>query len=844
MVKILQRLKKYYRPSLKIVTECLYHKQYAMKQSVFIFAIIFFANKISAQENNIQKNELIGYIVNEQKHPVQDVIIQLLKTSDSSLVKTEFSDEKGEFKFSDINTGSYFIQTNSIGYVKYNSELILLDQSKTLEPVILQKTTVALSEVTVSVRKPYIEREHGKMILNVENSIASTGSSAFEVIEKAPGVRVDNNDNISFKGRSGVSIWIDGKPTPMTGSDLANYLRGISSSAIDKIEFIANPSSKYDAAGSSIINIKLKKDKRIGTNGSISLAYGQGIYPKSNNGVSINHRNKKINLFGSYNYAYREAFTSLKLNRNFYQNDTFIGAYDQDNYLTFDFKNHIARAGIDYYANDKNVIGFVVSGVNNRFNPKGNNVSQVYDQTHTNTSRFETQNRSINNLQNYAANFNLKHTFDSTGTEITTDIDYAHYGNNTEQNFTTKYYDLNNNEFLNPYLLHGDLKGGLDIYSIKSDFVKPLKKNSKIETGFKSSYVIADNDLSFYNRSNGTDVYDSTKSNHFIYQENINAIYINAFKDWKKWSFQIGLRGEHTHVIGKQLVYNSSSDTSYIQLFPSAFAGYKINDKHGLELNYSRRINRPSYDQLNPFKFYLDPTTFKEGNPYLKPQTTESIELTHVFNQKIYTTLGFGRTHNNITEVIAPADNQPKLTIQTNKNLTNVDVYALNISMPIEVTKWWFTSNDINAYYASYTGNIARTSIDRIGNITFNFNSVNTFNINSTLSAELSGNYRARELYAFENVSPIWSINAGVQKKFFNNKAIVKLNVNDIFYTNKVTASTQFTGYKETFHVTRDTRVATISFTYKFGKNSVSPSRRRQGGADDIKQRAGGNGVG
>ncbi len=231
-----------------------------MKQSVFIFAIIFFANQISAQENNIQKNELIGYIVNEQKQPVQDVIIQLLKTSDSSLVKTEFSDEKGEFKFSDINTGSYFIQTNSIGYVKHNSELIFLNQSKTLEPVILQKTAVALTEVTVSARKPYIEREHGKMILNVENSIASTGSSAFEVIEKAPGVRVDNNDNISFKGRSGVSIWIDGKPTPMTGSDLANYLRGISSSAIDKIEFIANPSSKYDAAGSSIINIKLKKD--------------------------------------------------------------------------------------------------------------------------------------------------------------------------------------------------------------------------------------------------------------------------------------------------------------------------------------------------------------------------------------------------------------------------------------------------------------------------------------------------------------------------------------------------------------------------------------------------------
>ena len=814
-----------------------------MKTLLLIIISVVFHSILVAQDS-ISEYELTGSINDNENKPVIDAVIQLLKTSDSSLVKTEFTDEKGQFKFAGINTGAYFIQANVIGYSKYLSLPILFSSSKTLDPILLQKTDIELKEVTVTSRKQYIERDHGKMIVNVENSIASTGSSAFEVIEKAPGVRVDNNDNISFKGKSGVAVWIDGKPTPMSGSDLANYLKGISSNAIEKIEFIANPSSKYDAAGSSIINIKLKKDKRLGTNGSISTAYGQGRYSKSNSGVNINHSDKKVNMFGSYNYAYREAFTNLKLNRNFYKNDTFIGAYDQNNYLMFDFSNHIARAGIDYFANDKNTFGFVVSGVNNKFNPKGSNVSYVYDQTNTNVSRFETQNRSNDNWHNYAANFNFKHVFDSTGTELTTDLDYAQFGNKTQQNFTTRYFDLNNAEFSSPYLLHGDLNGDLNIYSIKSDLVKPLKNEAKIETGFKSSYVKADNNLAFYNRSNNNNIYDSTKSNHFIYQENINALYVNAFKDWKKWSFQVGLRCEQTHVIGNQLVYNTKFDTSYIQLFPSAFAGYKINDKHNIELNYSRRINRPSYDQLNPFKFYLDPTTYKEGNPYLKPQTTESIELTHIYKQKIYTTFGFGHTNNNITEVIAPADNQPKLTIQTNKNLSTVDVYALNISIPVEITKWWYTSNDIGTYYALYSGNVARTTITNIGNLNFNFNSVNTFNISSTLSAELSGNYRARELYAFENVNPIWSVNIGMQKKFFNNKATIKLNVNDIFYSNKITASTTFTDYKETFNVSRDTRVATISFTYKFGKNSVTPSRRRQGGADDIKQRAGGNGVG
>lgn len=815
-----------------------------MKKLIHIIILIHFSIILASQNQPSARYTLSGSLANSQNQPIADAIIQLLKSKDTTLVKTEFTDENGQYAFGDLKSDTFFVQINHLGYNKYTSPKIVVTKQSHLQSIKLEKSNVELKEVTITARKPYIEREHGKMIVNVENNINSTGSSAFEVIEKSPGIRIDNSDNIIFKGRSGIAVWIDGKPTPMSGTDLANYLRGMPSSAIEKIEFIANPSSKYDAAGSSIINIKLKKDKRLGTNGSTTISYGQGVYPKSNNSILINHRDKKINVFANYNFAYREAFSHLKLQRNFYDRDTFLGAYNQDNYIRFDFKNNNARAGLDYFINDKNTIGFVVSGVSNKFNPKGDNVSYVYDRSNALISRFETQNRSKDNWYNYSANLNYKHTFDSTGTELTTDIDYANYGNQTQQNFTTNYFDLINNQYISPYLLHGDLKGNLNIYSIKSDYTRSLKKESKLESGFKSSYVVADNNLAFYNRSNEQNIFDSTKSNHFIYTENINALYVNVFKDYKNWSFQAGLRCENTNITGKQLVYNTKFDSSYVQFFPSAFIGYKFNDKNSLEFNYSRRINRPSYEQLNPFKFFLDPTTYKEGNPYLKPQTTESFELTHVFKQKIYTTLGFGRTHNNITEVIAPSDIQPKLTVQTNKNLTQVDVYALNISVPIEVTKWWYTTNDINLYYASYTGNIAKTTINNIGSLNFNFNSTNTFNFTKTFSGELSGNYRTRELYAFENVNPIWFVSAGIQKRFMENRMTIKLNVNDIFYSNKVTATTTFTNYQETFHVNRDTRVATIAFTYKFGKNSISPSRRKQGGADDIKQRAGGNGVG
>lgn len=807
--------------------------------------ILWFMSLLQGFEGlNAQSYSLSLNLYGNDHLPIKEAIVQLLQSKDSSLVKNEFSDDKGQVVFSELATSDYLVQINIMGYRPYLSPSISLNEDYTYPDIILEQTELQLNEVAVVAKVPYVEREKGKIILNVENSINTAGSSVFELLEKAPGVRVDQNENISYNGKMGVAIWIDGKPTPMTGSDLANYLRGIPSSSIEKIEMVSNPSSKYDAAGSSIINIKFKKDKRAGTNGSVSTSYGQGIYMKNNNSVNLNHRDKQINCFANYSYANREAFSHLKLYRSFYENDNFLGAYNQDNYLKFDFKNHVARLGMDYYINPKNVIGFTVNGISNKFKPKGDNVSEVYDNNHINSSVFYTKNRSQDHWYNYSANINYQHSFDSLGTELSSDVDYAHFGNQTFQNFETRYYDINNLEFKNPYLLYGDLKGGLDIYSIKNDFSKSYNNQLKLEAGQKSSYVIADNNLAFYNQSNNSSVFDSSKSNHFIYTENINALYVNLAKDFGKWSTQLGLRTEHTYVTGRQLVNNTSFINHYIQLFPSGFLGYKLNEKHNLEINYSRRITRPSYDQLNPFKFYIDPTTYKEGNPYLKPQIIESFELSHIYKQKIISKLGFSRTNKSIAEVIAPSAEENKITIQTNVNLTHVDELYATFSLPIDVVKWWQINNELYGFYAMYTGNVANTQLQAKGNVNLNVNMINTFYIKPNTSAELAFNYRTKEIYAYDIIQPIWFFNIGCQQKLYNNKLIMKLNFADLFYSNKVTADVAFTDYKEQFIVSRDSRVVTFSLTYKFGKTTVSSAKRKKGGADDIKQRAGGNGVG
>ena len=810
-----------------------------MLRFILILAILMVSTMTSLLfGQNLEQPEKIsisGKITSDKDESISNTIVYLVDSS-QKLVKTEYSDENGQFVFQNVTKGMYQVQIVENGKTRYESQPFEAIQNVELPPIVLKADIQNLDEVVITKTKPYIERQDGKMILNVESSITAAGSSAFEVLEKAPGVNVDNSDNISLRGKGGILVQIDGKAVQMTGNDLANYLRGIPSGAIEKIEFITNPSSKYDAAGSSIINIRMKKDKRKGTNGSITTAYGQGRYPKSNNSLSLNHRNKDVNIFGNYNFAYRESFTELILDRRFYNNGNFTGAYEQDNFLRTNFRNHIGKIGADYFASKKHTFGIVANMVSNRYNPTGKNASDVFDETNSQTSRFFTNNNSRNNLKNYSVNLNHKYAIDTLGTEWTTDFDYANYGNKTRQNFITRYFDLNNVENQNPYLLNGDINGDLDIYSLKTDFVKTLKNDVKIETGLKTSYVKADNNLEFYDVSSGIPVFDPTKSNHFIYKENINAVYINASKQFGKWSAYLGFRVENTNITGEQLVDNTSFTNNYTQLFPSGFLSYAINDNNSLEFNYSRRISRPSYDQLNPFKFFLDPTTYKEGNPYLKPQTTHSFELTHILNQNIFTTLNFSRTTDNITGVIAPSENDQQLTVQTDKNLNTADIYGLFIIVPVKVAKWWDIANSFNSYYGSYSGTVAGTTLKNRGNFTFNCNSVNNFKIGNGYSAEVTGNYRAREIYAFMDVDPIWYVNLGVQKKFKN--STLKLAVNDVFYTNRTTADTEFTNYREHFKVSRETRIAVLSYTYNFG-NSNANDRRKTGGAEDIKQRAG-----
>ncbi len=781
---------------------------------------------------------LSGKITDAGGEPLAGAQVTLL-TDSNRLLKTEITDTGGVFSFLNLSTSSYLLKAAFSGMESYASEKITLTESKVLPQISLKSNTKSLGEVSVRAQKPFVEVKADRIVVNVENSITSAGSSVLDVLRRSPGVTVDQNDALSLKGKNGVQVMLDGKLTPMSGENLTNLLKSMPAEAVGQIELISNPSARYDAAGTAgIINIKTRRDKRAGLNGSLNTFYSQGVYPKAGGGGMLSYRGGKLMLNASYNYGYRKGFNHLTLYRSFFENGAFQNAYDQDNNSVFRYQSHNAALGLDYNLSAKTTVGLNGNLDIFGYPVEGRNFSRVLGADREVVSYFSTRNNSETKNQNASLNLNLRHNFDSAGRQLSVDADYGQFTTGRDQLFITRYLATSGAEYLPAYLLSGNQDGQTAIYTLKADYTHPLQNGLRLETGVKSSYVKQDNNVAFYDQSTGTPHYDSGKSNHFIYTENINAAYLNGAKDWPKWSAQVGLRIEQTRAEGLQEVNNERFDRAYTQLFPSFAVQRHLSETHDLGLSLSRRITRPNYQQLNPFKYYLDPSTYATGYPFLQPELTYNIELSHTWKQRFVTTLSYSYLTAPITEVIQPSDDtaQKRVTVQTTKNLDYQHFVSLSGSYPFKIAKWWTNITNLNLYYSQFSGNIAQSPLD-LGRVTLNVYTNNTFTLGNDWSAELGGFYQSKQVYGYMQLNPVWALNAGLQKHLWAKKATLKFSANDIFWKSYPSALSEYASYTETFTAQRETRQFTVSFTYRFGKQANGPMRRRSG-AEDEKRRA------
>jgi hypothetical protein len=805
-----------------------------------VFTLILF-NFANAQTT---AGKISGSVLDEAKKPLYGATVTLLIAKDSAVVGTQLAKTDGSFSFQNLKNNTYLIEASYIGYKNYRSNAVVVGQQNTvnLPAMVLSPSGRTLNEVAVTSQRSYIQQKVDRTVVNVGALISNTGANALEVLEKTPGVQVDADGNITFKGKGGVTVMIDDKPTYLSAANLATYLRSLPSSSLDQIELMDNPPARYDAAGNAgVINIKTKKNSIRGFHAVASADFAQGYYGRMNESLNLNYRVNKINLFANLAYDQGRNFRRLEIDRTYLDaNNNPTSSLKDISYFRPVNHNTNIKAGLDYFVSPKTTWGIVFTG---NISPDHDNspvYSLLYGQNGELDSTINTQNTSKNSFNSKGINVNYTHKFDSTGREFTFDLDYINDKANGNQLFVNNTF-LPDGTLTNTSTLTDNLPSNINIYSAKADYSYPLKGKAKLEAGVKSSYVNTDNAANYFNVVDGVSTIDYNSTNRFLYKENINAAYLNFNKDFGRFSLQTGLRAENTNGNGHQLGNAERADSSFINhytnLFPTAYFSYNLDTAghNVLVLSYGRRIGRPNYGSLNPFTFFVDEFTYFSGNPFLKSQFTDNYKLAYSYKSLFTVAV----TYNYTTDVQGETIHKNgDVFLSTTGNIGQQKNLDFSVNTNLQPAKWWSVNLYAEVYNNTYEGPFYDGYLHQSKN-TFAANGNNQFTISKTWSAELSGFYDGGGTYGQFVTLPKGMLNAAIQKKILNNKASIKLNMRDIFHTFSPSGTiTHIVDANATFHNFVDTRVATLAFTYSFGKLTNVPEKRDTGGADSEQGRA------
>jgi iron complex outermembrane receptor protein len=821
----------------------------------FYLLLFFFTTAFAARAQT--SGNVTGIVEDGSGKGLSAATVSLLAANDSAVLKINVADKDGVFRFDNIQEGRYLVSVSAVGFQSAYSQLFQIPMSApevSLKAIQLQPATKALSGVTVTATRPLIEQKVDRMVVNVDASPTNAGNSALEVLEKSPGISVDKDGNISLKGKQGVMVLVDGRPTQLNGADLANLLRSMNASQLDQIEIMTNPPAKYDAAGNAgIINIKTKKSKSFGYNGTATLGYSQGRYPKYNGNVNFNYRAGKVNLFTNLSHNHWESFQNLDIQRRFRNDNTkeLISSFDQQARMKNENNSYNGKLGLDYFAGKNTTVGFVITGQTSPGTWSNRNNINITDAASNELRVTKAQMSTESRFKNFSTNLNFRQVLDTTGRELTSDVDYITYDSRSLQTLSNYYFNNAGNNIQKGDTLYGLLPQNIKILSGKIDYVQPLKKRARFEAGVKTSFVKTDNNARYDLVDYAQMTLDSARSNYFIYEENINAAYANYNRPLtKKWNMQIGLRLENTVSKGNTTGYvfnaaqsrfvsfDSSFKRSYVNLFPTAYFQYAADKANSFGINYGRRVRRPNYESLNPFIEYIDRYTYEQGNPDLQPQFSHNVELSHTYKSFLTTTLNFSRTTDIIQEVLEQ-NNETNETYIRRANIAAHRQYGLAVNIGKKVTKWWNANLYTNVSNNRYSGIVDSTPI-KVDATMLMLNGSQQFTLSKKLSAEVSGWFRSGGVDGVIVTKPMGGVSAGFSQKILKDKGTVRLNVRDIFRTQRFRAESRYGKVDAAFQNSWDSRQVSVGFSYRFNKGKLEnkPSRKT-GGADDEQSRVG-----
>ncbi|WP_353099869.1 outer membrane beta-barrel family protein [Myroides odoratus] len=670
-----------------------------------------------------------------------------------------------------------------------------------------------LGEVFIRVNKPVFQQKADKMVFNVENSTLSEGSTILEVLGRAPGVVVSQEGELSLRGKKGVSVMINGKLSSLSSKELANLLRSTNSSAVKNIEIIANPSAKYDATGNAgIINIVLKKSVLEGLNGSVYTSVGRGRKNRMNTGMNINYNHKGWSVFADYSYTFRGEEERKTFEQDFFDASSLLTRQTVQHYKTSEpLTSNNFKWGTDYQFNAKTSIGILFDAKIGRYENKSKGISDVYAPVSTLYSSIATDNYNDEHWYDYTYSVHGTHQFAEEGTRLDFDIEYEQSKFRSLQTQLQETLVATADAYPNR---RGKIPSTLRVFNGKLDFTIPLWDNHTLETGWKSTVKTNDNPSVYEIEENNHWAIDPITTNHYDYKEQIHALYANYKATWDHWQIQVGLRNEYTDRTINQKTTAEHHQMDYNKLFPSASIKYETDQAHSYYASYSKRINRPSHFDLNPFRFYNDPFNYWQGNVNVRPEITHATEVGYSWSKYLIASIYFSQTNDVMTQVYSYEQNQT-IMVKTLENLSKSYHYGATLTATANPTDFWTLSSMFNLFNNQYKGTYQETTIDS-KQVAFTLNAQNSFTFSKGIKAEINAQYFSKSNIGLYKRDAYFDLTIGASKSVFKDRGSIKLALTDVLKTNNFTIIGDNFDSKVKQKYDLDSRIATLSFNYKF----------------------------
>jgi hypothetical protein len=789
-----------------------------------------------------EAGKLSGKVVDESGAALSYATAAILQASDNKLVTGGVSDDAGKFALKTPAAGRYILRISVIGYAEVNTEAFEVKDagfSRDFGTISLKQDTKVLKEVTVQSLRPTITSHADKLVVSVEGTALAAGNTAYEVLAKSPGVFIDQDGNIQLNGKGGIRIMIDGKLTFLSGRELQTLLQGMSAENLKDIEIIANPSSKYDAEGTAgILNINLKKNTMAGINGSVNIGGQYNGMSSYSSGANINYKKGKWSSFANVDVSRRIFYRDAVFTREFNTPESSVGFRMNGRQEDIRIAPSL-RFGADYDITDKHSIGMSANLYYQTMESQFNTSTFQGNGDAAKDSLIIASNLIDGRFSNSTFNVHYMGKLDTSGTTLAADIDYVTIINNTDSRFINQYQQINSDFPPRMVLLSSDNPSNYNIFSAKTDFTRPFTKDTKMELGAKASHVVSDNNLMFFIDTENTRIPDIGRTSHFIYKENIYAAYANFnTKLSKQWSLQSGLRAEQTVGKGNLLTTNTTFTRNYLDFFPSVFLLQQISKNYQITYKYSRRINRPRYESMNPFVFYLDPYTYAQGNPNLMPAYTHSFEATQTFKSSYILTLGYSHTKDFIAEIPEQFP-ETKLTVFTQTNVELFKNFNANLVAPFKISKNWEMNNNLTVAYQDFTVEQAGNTF-RNQQVFYYAQSTQNIRLPEKLMLEINTGYQGPLAFGLYKISSFWWVDAGVKRSFMKDKMELAINVTDLFRTRRILGAANFSGNINEFNQYFGSQSVRVNLRYRFNKGAKFEMKKRNSNLDELN-RAGGN---